>query len=113
MSVVVVLTNLPDSDSAFNLGRHLVVHGLAACANVLGPVRSVYRWEGRIEETSEVPLLIKTTSERYAALEQAIALLHPYEVPEILAFPVESGLAAYLAWVESQTDSAPAADPVP
>jgi periplasmic divalent cation tolerance protein len=106
MRVVVVLTNLPDSDSAFNLGRHLVEHGLAACANVLAPVRSVYRWQGRIEEANEVPLLIKTTDERYAALEQAIASLHPYEVPEIIALPVESGLAAYLEWVALQTDPA-------
>jgi periplasmic divalent cation tolerance protein len=113
MSVVVVITNLPDSESAFNLGRHLVVHGLAACANVLGPVRSVYRWQGRVEEAIEVTLLIKTTSERYAALEKAIVSLHPYEVPEIIALPVESGLAAYLEWVASETDSAPAADPAP
>ena len=113
MSVVVVLTNLPDSDSAFNLGRHLVEHGLAACANVLGPVRSVYRWQGKVEQASEVPLLIKTTTERYAALEQAIVRLHPHEVPEIIALPVETGLAAYLAWVATQTDSAPATGPLP
>jgi periplasmic divalent cation tolerance protein len=113
MSVVIVLTNLPDSDSAFNLGRHVVEQGLAACANVLGPVRSVYRWRGKIEEASEVPLLIKTTRERYAELEAAIVSMHPHEIPEIIAFPVERGLAAYLAWVALQTDSAPAGDPVP
>ena len=103
MSVVVVLTNLPDSDSAFNLGRQLVVDGLAACANVLAPVRSVYRWQGKVEEAAEVPLLLKTTSDRYAALEQAIVLQHPFELPEIIAFPIESGLAAYLEWVASAT----------
>jgi periplasmic divalent cation tolerance protein len=113
MSAIVVITNLPDSDSAFNLGRHLVEHGLAACANVLGPVRSVYRWRGEIEEATEVPLLIKTTRERYAALERAIVLLHPYEIPEIIALPVESGLPAYLDWVASQTDPARGPDAKP
>lgn len=109
MSIIIVLTNLPDSDSAFNLGRHLVEDGLAACANVLGPVRSVYRWQGRVEEACEVPLLVKTTSDRYAALEQAILLQHPYQLPEIIAFPVENGLAAYLAWVAAQCNCAPTA----
>jgi len=113
MSVVLVLTNLPDSVAAFNLGRHLVEHGLAACANVLAPVRSVYRWQGRVEEASEVPLLIKTTDDRYAAVEQAIRLQHPYELPEILCLPVENGLAAYLDWVASQTHSAAARKPDP
>jgi periplasmic divalent cation tolerance protein len=109
MGVLVVLTNLPDSDSAFNLGRLLVEHGLAACANVLAPVRSVYRWQGRVEEANEVPLLVKSTSERYAALELAIRRQHPYEVPEILALPVEFGLASYLEWVADATADLPAA----
>jgi periplasmic divalent cation tolerance protein len=113
MSVVLVLTNLPDSDSAFNLGRHLVEHGLAACANVLAPARSVYRWQGRVEEATEVPLLLKSTAARYAALEQAIVKLHPYEVPEIIALPVEQGLPAYLEWVAAQVDSAPPAARAP
>jgi len=106
MSVIVVLTNLPDSDSAFNLGRHLVEGGLAACANVLAPVRSVYRWQGRVEESTEVPLLVKTTRERYPAVEQAIRRQHPYELPEIIALPVENGLVAYLDWVVAQTGPA-------
>ena len=109
MSIIVVLTNLPDSDSAFNLGRQLVEDGLAACANVLAPVRSVYRWQGQVEQTDEVTLLIKTTSERYAAVEKAIRLRHPYELPEIIALPVEKGLPAYLDWVLAQCDPAPAA----
>jgi periplasmic divalent cation tolerance protein len=113
MSVVVVLTNLPDSDAAFNLGRHLVEHGLAACANVLAPVRSVYRWQGRVEEASEVPLLIKTTGDRYAAVENAIRLQHPYELPEILSLPVDNGLAAYLDWVAAQTNCAAVLKPSP
>lgn len=103
MTVIAVLTNLPDSESAFNLARELVQLRLAACVNVLAPVDSVYRWEGRVEEAREVPLLVKTTRERYEALEQAIRERHPYSVPEIVAWPIERGLPAYLEWVGSET----------
>ena len=103
MAVIAVLTNLPDSESAFNLARELVHLRLAACVNVLAPVTSFYRWEGREEEASEVPLLIKTTRERYAELEAAIRQRHPYSLPEILAWPVERGLPEYLSWVEQET----------
>lgn len=103
MTVIAVLTNLPDSESAFNLARELVHLRLAACVNVLPPVDSVYRWEGRIEETREVPLLVKTTRERYEALERAIRERHPYSVPEIVAWPIERGLPAYLDWVGTET----------
>ena len=102
MAVIAVLTNLPDSESAFNLARELVRMRLAACANVLSPVTSFYRWEGRDEEASEHPVLIKTTRARYADLERAIRGLHPYELPEIIAWPVEKGLAGYLDWVERE-----------
>ena len=102
MAVIAVLTNLPDSESAFNLARELVRMRLAACANVLSPVTSFYRWEGRDEEASEHPVLIKTTRARYADLERAIRGLHPYELPEIIAWPVEKGLAGYLEWVERE-----------
>jgi periplasmic divalent cation tolerance protein len=103
LAVIAVLTNLPDSESAFNLARELVHLRLAACVNVLAPVTSFYRWEGREEEASEVPLLIKTTRERYAELEAAIRQRHPYSLPEIVAWPVERGLPEYLSWVEQET----------
>ncbi len=103
MAVIAVLTNLPDSESAFNLARELVQLRLAACVNVLAPVTSFYRWEGREEETSEIPLLIKSTRERYAELEAAIRKRHPYSLPEIVAWPVERGLPEYLSWVEQET----------
>jgi periplasmic divalent cation tolerance protein len=103
VAVIAVLTNLPDSSSAFNLARRLVELRLAACANVLTPVKSVYRWEGRIEEAVEHPVLIKTTRERYPRLEAAIRESHPYDVPEIIAWPIEQGLPAYLDWVEAET----------
>jgi periplasmic divalent cation tolerance protein len=102
MAVIAVLTNLPDSESAFNLARELVRLRLAACVNVLAPATSFYRWEGREEEAAEIPVLIKSTRERYAELEQAIRTRHPYSLPEIVAWPIESGLAEYLEWVEHE-----------
>ena len=108
MAAIFVLTNLPDSESAFNLARDLVQLRLAACVNVLSPATSFYRWEGRLEEATEFPLLVKSTRERYAALERAIVERHPYDVPEIVAWPVEQGLPAYLRWIEDATQPAPA-----
>lgn len=102
MAVIAVLTNLPDSESAFNLARALVGLRLAACANVLSPATSFYRWEGREEQATEYPVLIKTTRSRYAELEQAIRSRHPYELPEIIAWPVDQGLPEYLEWVERE-----------
>jgi periplasmic divalent cation tolerance protein len=103
MAIIAVITNLPDSTSAFNLARELVQLRLAACANVLAPVTSFYRWQGREEEASEVPVLIKTTDARYPELEAAIRKRHPYEVPEIIAWPITAGLPAYLQWVEKES----------
>lgn len=106
MPVIVVLTNLPDSTSAFNLARDIVHLRLAACANVLAPCTSFYRWEGREEQAGEIPVLMKTTQARYAELEAEIRKRHPYDVPEIIAWPIATGSADYLRWVEAE--SAPA-----
>ncbi|MFA7282526.1 MAG: divalent-cation tolerance protein CutA [Sterolibacterium sp.] len=103
MPILLVLTNLPDAESAQTLATHLVEQNLAACVNVLQPCRSVYRWQGKIEEVSEVPVWIKTTEERYPELEVAIRARHPYELPEIVAVSVERGLPEYLAWVAQST----------
>jgi periplasmic divalent cation tolerance protein len=103
VAVIAVLTNLPDSESAFNLARQLVHLRLAACVNVLAPVTSFYRWEGKEEQATEHPVLIKTTRDRYAALEAAIRERHPYSLPEVIAWPVERGLPAYIAWVEQES----------
>jgi periplasmic divalent cation tolerance protein len=103
VTVIAVLTNLPDSESAFNLARELVHLRLAACANVLAPVTSFYRWEGVEEQAAEHPVLIKTTADRYAELEAAIRARHPYTVPEVIAWPVEHGFAPYLDWVRAET----------
>ena len=104
---LIVLTNLPDRERAGTLARALTDARLAACINILAPCTSVYRWQGAVETTTEVPLLIKTTAARYPALEAAIRSLHPYELPEIVAVPVVQGLPGYLDWVghEVATDA--------
>ncbi|MCK6404673.1 MAG: divalent-cation tolerance protein CutA [Rhodocyclaceae bacterium] len=103
MPALLVLTNCPDQASAESLANALVERRLAACVNILAPCRSVYRWQGRIESAGEVPLLIKTTDERYAELETEIRTRHPYELPEVVAVPIERGLPAYLEWVGDET----------
>jgi len=103
LSALVVLTNVADRAAAERLARELVERRLAACVNLLAPCRSFYRWDGAVQHDEEYPLLIKTTRARYAALEAAIRERHPAELPEIIAVSVEAGLAAYLAWVGSET----------
>ncbi len=98
-----VLTNCPDDGTAPRIARALVENRLAACVNELAPVNSTYRWQGAIEEATEVPLLIKCTRERYLAVEEAIRQLHPYTVPEIVALPATAGFAPYLRWVADET----------
>lgn len=101
--IIVVLTNLPDRESALKLAGVLVDLRLAACVNVLAECTSVYRWQGKVEEASEVPVLIKTASASYHRLEAAIRANHPYELPEIVSVPVVAGLAPYLDWVAVET----------
>jgi periplasmic divalent cation tolerance protein len=103
MSVLLVMTTLPDRASAETLAELLVGSKLAACVNILAPCRSVYRWKGAVQHDEEHPMLIKTTSERFSELETAILAGHPYELPEIIALPVERGLPAYLDWVATET----------
>ena len=103
MSVLLVLTNLPDRTSAEKLADALVEGRAAACVNILSPCRSVYRWKGALQRDEEHPVLAKTTADRYDALEALIRANHPYELPEIVAVPVERGLPAYLDWVAAET----------
>lgn len=100
---LLVLTNLPDAAAAEALARRLVDARLAACANVLSPCTSVYRWKGEVETATEVPLLIKTTNASYAALEAAIRASHPYELPEVVAVDIVCGLPAYMEWIARET----------
>jgi periplasmic divalent cation tolerance protein len=98
-----VITNLPDRESAARLARALIEKRLAACVNILAPCRSVYRWKGRTEDAEEHPMLIKSTRTRYPELEAAIRAAHPYELPEIIAVPLTGGLPDYLEWVDTET----------
>jgi periplasmic divalent cation tolerance protein len=101
--ICAVLTTAPDEGSAGKLARILVEEGLAACVNVIPGVRSIYRWEGALQDDSEVVLVIKSQQNRSQALAARIKDLHPYELPEVLVLPVSGGSAAYLDWIATET----------
>ncbi|MET3435266.1 periplasmic divalent cation tolerance protein [Herbaspirillum seropedicae] len=100
---LLVLANLPDQALAERIADALVEQGLAACVNILPPVKSIYRWQGKVQRDTEVAVFIKTTQARFQELEQAILQAHPYDVPEIIALPITAGLPAYLAWMQDET----------
>ncbi|HEU0037450.1 MAG TPA: divalent-cation tolerance protein CutA [Kofleriaceae bacterium] len=100
---LVVLSTFPSSDKAAEVAKILVDEQLAACVSLVPSVRSIYRWQGAVEDATETLALIKTTRERYDALATRIVALHPYEVPEILALPLAGGHAPYLAWLAAST----------
>ena len=102
---LLVITNLPDADTANKLARAIIESRAAACVNQLAPCTSTYRWQDEIETASEVPLLIKTTSAAYPRLEAVIRAAHPYELPEIIAVTITAGLPAYLDWVSQESHS--------
>ena len=99
MSVIVVFSTFPNEDKAAEIARTLVSEGLAACANLVPPVRSIYRWQGELCDERETLAILKTTRERFDALRDRLVALHPYEVPEVIALPVEAGHPPYLDWV--------------
>ena len=101
-SAYLVLVTAPP-EAADELARRLVEERLAACVNRVPGLRSVYRWEGRVEEDEEVLLLIKTPADRLEALKKRVPELHPYRVPEVLALPVADGHPPYLAWLVEAT----------
>src|SRR5512138_3587317 len=100
---VVVLVTVPTAEKAAELARAVVEARLAACGNVVPGLRSIYRWQGQVHDDAEVLLVLKTTRARFEALRDRLLALHPYEVPEVLALPVEAGSAAYLAWIAGET----------
>ncbi len=95
----IVFVTCKSRDQGESIARTVVEERLAECVNVLPGVRSCYEWEGKLQWSDEVLLLIKTTRERYARLETRISALHSYEVPEIIAVPVEAGSEKYLQWI--------------
>jgi periplasmic divalent cation tolerance protein len=100
---VVVLTTLPSDADGKSFARALVEERLAACVNLLAPMESVYRWEGKVETETERQVIVKTSRERLAALWDRVRELHPYEVPEFLVLPIADGNEAYLRWIGEST----------
>lgn len=100
---VIVLTTVPVDGDHAALARALVEERLAACVNLLPPMESIYRWEGRIDSESERQVIIKTTGDRIAALWDRVRELHPYEVPEFVVLPILDGNEAYLRWIGEST----------
>jgi periplasmic divalent cation tolerance protein len=100
--IVSVYAVFADAEEAERIARLVVEERLAACANILGPCRSIYRWQGAVEEAVEVPAIIKARADKADRLVARIAELHSYEVPAITVWPIEQALAAYSAWVESE-----------
>lgn len=101
--VVLVFTTAPAGPQAERIARALVEERLAACVNMSPPMTSIYRWHGGVEREHECQLVIKTTRDRVAALEQRVTVLHPYELPEFLVVPAAGGSGAYLDWVRDET----------
>ncbi|MEO8604882.1 MAG: divalent-cation tolerance protein CutA [bacterium] len=100
---LVVLVTVASRQAGEALAEVLVGEALAACVNIIGPIRSIYRWQGAVCRDDEHLLLIKTTSARYAELEARVRELHTYDNPEIIALPVAHGAAAYLEWIKGVT----------
>jgi len=100
VSVVSVYAIFADAEEAERIGRDVVESGLAACINILDPCRSIYRWQGCVETTEEIPAILKTTAVRADALVSRIAALHSYDVPCIAVWPIDKLLLGYADWVE-------------
>ncbi len=97
---VIVLSTCGSEEEAAKIAQHLVGNRLAACVNVIPQVKSIYRWQEKVESAQEWLLLVKTTTERFALVRTEIRGLHSYELPECVAIPIDDGSAAYLQWIE-------------
>jgi periplasmic divalent cation tolerance protein len=100
---LVALSTVATALDAERIATVLVERGLAACVNVVPGVTSIYRWKGAVERGPELLLVIKTRADRFEALREALVSLHPYDVPELIALPVEAGHPPYLAWLDEAT----------
>ena len=111
--IVSVYALFGSAEEARHISRTAVEEGLAACANVFAPCHSIYRWEGRIEEAAEVPVLLKTRADLAERLIARIDALHSYEVPAAVAWRIEAAIPSYAAWVEAETRSEASREDVP
>ena len=98
--LLIVFCTFPDMETAGKTVRELVEQRLAACGNILPEVHSVYRWKGEVESSAEVLAIMKLDARQYPEFESKLRSLHPYDVPEIIAFPISKGLPDYLKWVK-------------
>ena len=103
MNAILVITNLPDKATALKLAEKLISKKLAACVNVQAECTSFYRWQDKIETTSELPIFIKTLAQHYSEVEKTIKAMHSDELPEIIVVPISDGLPAYLQWISDET----------
>jgi len=97
----IVLTTIDSRDAAQKIARALVEQRLAACVNIVGPIESIYRWEKKVETSSEFLLLVKTTAAQFPAVRDALKRLHSYELPECISLAIDDGSREYLQWIES------------
>ena len=104
MAALLILSTFADAGTARSVAATLVEERLAACANLVPGVQSIYRWRGEVENASEVLVLFKTTEEARARFEARLKELHPYEVPELLVLRPEGGLPEYLRWIEQSVE---------
>src|SRR3954469_18287083 len=100
---LLVLTTLPNPDAAAQVARTLVGEKLAACANILPAVRSIYRWQGQVQDEAETLVLIKTQRQHFQRRKNGVPERHPFEVPEVIALPLEAGRQPYLDWIARET----------
>jgi periplasmic divalent cation tolerance protein len=101
--VLIILVTTASQKEAVRIGEEMVNAKLAACANIIPRVQSIYRWNGKTVKSGETLLILKSTDLRYQALEKAIKAMHSYETPEIMAVPIREGLDQYMEWVRSET----------
>ena len=101
---IIVLVTCGSEEEALNISRALVEEQLAACVNLISPVRSIYRWEGKIWDEKEWLLIIKAQRKRFDELEKKVKSLHSYSVPEIIALPIIAGSSSYLDWLAEMTE---------
>ena len=101
---IIALNTCPDEQVASKIAQKLVENRLAACVNIIPAIKSVYRWQGKTEQDNEVLLIIKTRKDVFSRLEAQIREDHPYELPEIVAVPIDTGLQSYLDWIDESLD---------
>jgi periplasmic divalent cation tolerance protein len=96
---IVVLVTTPNAEKAAELARVLVEEKLAACGNIVTAVRSIYRWQGKVQDDQEALLILKAPRKRFEELRDRVLALHPYQVPEVISLPIEAGNEAYIDWI--------------